>query len=180
MNKLETATLAGGCFWCTEAIFQRLKGVSAVTPGYCGGETPAPSYEEVSAGHSGHAESIRFQFDPEIISYRDLLRIFFHLHDPTTLNRQGPDTGSQYRSAIFFHDPGQEKTARQVIRDLQPEFPQPIVTQVVPYAAFYPAEDYHRDYYRQHAGASYCQLVIDPKIQKLLEKYRDQVKPEYQ
>ncbi len=179
MKKLSQATLAGGCFWCTEAIFARLKGVSSIQPGYAGGQDQSPTYDEVSAGNTGHAEAIQFFYDPEIISYADLLRIFFHLHDPTTLNRQGPDTGTQYRSAIFFHDAQQEKTTREMIRELQPEFDQPIVTEIRPYQTFYLAEDYHHDYYRQHGDAPYCQLVIEPKIKKLLAKYRDRVKPEY-
>lgn len=179
MNNTQLATLAGGCFWCTEAIFQRLKGVSKVTPGYCGGKTSSPNYDEVSAGESGHAEAVQVEFDPAVLPYPELLRIFFHLHDPTTLNRQGPDTGTQYRSAIFFHDGEQAKVARQVMEEVQPDFREPIVTEIVPYDAFYPAEGYHHRYFEKHAQAPYCQLVVEPKVQKLLEKYGDRVKSEY-
>lgn len=176
---METATLAGGCFWCTEAVFRRLRGVEHVVPGYSGGQADEPHYDAVSSGKTGHAEAIQFQFDPGVISYADILRIFFHLHDPTTMNRQGPDTGTQYRSVVFFHDGQQEKTAREVLAEVAPEFKQPIVTELIPYSAFFPAEDYHHNYFEKHQDAAYCQVVIEPKIKKLLEKYGNKVKSEY-
>lgn len=179
MAQLETATLAGGCFWCTEAIFQRLNGVKQVVPGYAGGQTQKPSYDEVSSGESGHAEVIQLKFDPKVIGYDELLRIFFHLHDPTTLNRQGMDVGSQYRSAIFFHNKEQEKKVRQVLVDLASEFDEPIVTEVLPYVSFFPAESHHHNYFEKHQDAPYCQLVIAPKLKKLLNKYSDKVKAEF-
>lgn len=154
-------------------------GVSNVVPGYTGGKNDKPNYDSVSGGSTGHAEAIQFQFDPAVISYADLLRIFFHLHDPTTMNRQGPDTGTQYRSAVFFHDGEQERTAKKILNEVQPEFRSPIVTEIVPFSAFFPAEDYHHNYYEKHQGASYCQVIIEPKIQKLLQKYGEKVKQEY-
>lgn len=161
---MKQATLAGGCFWCTEALFKRLKGVSSVVPGYTGGNTPNPTYEQVSAGTTGHAEAIQITFDPAVISYDTLLDVFFHLHDPTTLNQQGADVGTQYRSAIFYHSDEQHQAAK---RHIQPGY----VTQIVPYVKFYPAEEHHQDYYNKNSYAPYCQVVIDPKINKLLEQY---------
>lgn len=164
---MEKATLAGGCFWCTEAIFQRLKGVIKVTSGYTGGQVPNPTYEAVCTGVTGHAESIEIEFDPTQISYENLIDVFFHLHDPTTLNRQGADTGTQYRSAIFYHSKSQQETAEK----LKNQIPN-AVTEIVPASTFYPAENYHQNYFNNHASAPYCSVVISPKIKKLLSEYR--------
>jgi peptide-methionine (S)-S-oxide reductase len=175
---LEVATFAAGCFWCTEAVFDQLKGVVRVESGYSGGNVPSPSYEEVCTGDTGHAESIEITFDPSIISFKDLLQIFFTTHDPTTYNRQGGDVGTQYRSAIFYHNPEQEKIARQVIQEFNGSkvWKKPIVTEVVPYREFYKAEDYHQDYYAKNSGQPYCRVVIEPKIAKLREHYREKLK----
>jgi len=179
--KTETATFAGGCFWCTEAIFKRLKGVLSVMPGYAGGEINQPTYEKVSAGATGHAEAIQLLFDPSVVSYEKLLDIFFHTHDPTTMNRQGADVGTQYRSVIFCHSEEQKRIARKKIKDLEKShaFRDPIVTDVVPAASFTPAEEYHRNYYAKNGAAPYCQVVIDPKITKLFADYREDIKEEY-
>jgi peptide-methionine (S)-S-oxide reductase len=173
----QVAVLAGGCFWCLEAIFQDLKGVEKVEPGFCGGKTPDPTYEQVCTGSTGHAESIRITYDPRAIAYRDLLRIFFTTHDPTTLNRQGADVGTQYRSAIFYLDREQEKTAREVMAEIGKEriWKDPIVTQLVPFERFYPAEEYHRNYFRLHPEQNYCRVVIAPKVAKFREKYREKL-----
>lgn len=182
MNNLETATLANGCFWCTEAVFKRLKGIESVIPGYIGGERENPSYEQVSTGATGHAEAIQIKFDPKTISYDTVLDVFFATHDPTELNRQGNDVGTQYRSAIFFHDENQKKIAEDKIKHLTEEhkYEDPIVTQLNPYSNFYPAEDYHRDYYDQNRNINmYCKVVIDPKVKKLLTQFSDKVKDEY-
>jgi peptide-methionine (S)-S-oxide reductase len=169
--KLETATFAGGCFWCTEAVFKRLKGVKKVTPGYSGGQTEKPNYEQVSSGQTNHAESIQIEFNPKIISYEKLLQVFFKLHDPTTLNRQGADSGTQYRSAIFYHDENQEKTAAKIKKKMQNLYRDKIVTEISPYTGFYEAENYHKNYYENYKSQPYCQLVIDPKIQKLYKLF---------
>lgn len=179
MSNLETATFAGGCFWCTEAIFKRLKGVEEVVSGYSGGRSANPSYEAVSSGDSGHAEAIQVKFDPKIISYEQLVEIFFKLHDPTTLNQQGADIGEQYRSVIFYHDESQKETAEKVMEKFEKEeiYQDPIVTEIVPYTNFFKAEDYHQDYYEQNRKTnSYCRIVIDPKIQKLYRDFKEQVK----
>jgi len=175
---LEVATFAAGCFWCTEAVFDQLKGVVKVASGYSGGNSPNPSYEEVCTGDTGHAESIEITFDPSIITFKDLLQIFFTTHDPTTYNRQGGDVGTQYRSAIFYHNPEQEKTARKVIQEFNESkvWKKPIVTEVVPYREFYKAEDYHQDYYVKNSRQPYCRVVIEPKIAKLREHYREKLK----
>lgn len=180
-DTMETATLAGGCFWCTEAIFRRLKGVISILPGYAGGSVESPTYEQVCAGTTGHAESIQIEFDPKIISFEKLLTVFFHLHDPTTKNRQGNDTGPQYRSVIFYHDDAQKQTAEKVIKEIETAklYPGNIVTEVTPFTNFYPAENYHRDYYTKNSGEPYCQFVIDPKIQKLIKEYSTDLKPEF-
>lgn len=172
-NRTERATLAGGCFWCVEAAFDMLEGVLEVVPGYAGGHAPNPTYEQVCTGTTGHAEAVQITFDPERISYRDLLEVFFTIHDPTTPNRQGPDVGPQYRSVIFTHSPEQERIARQVIAELERNrvWPDPIVTEVVPFTNFYPAEPYHHDYYRHHPDQPYCRTVIAPKLKRLREKY---------
>jgi peptide-methionine (S)-S-oxide reductase len=164
----ETATLAGGCFWCLEAVYQEVPGVETVVSGYAGGHVDDPSYRQVCGGGTGHAEVVQMTFDPGMVSYRRLLEIFFTIHDPTTLNRQGADTGTQYRSAIFFASPEQEATARELIAELEAEevFDDPIVTEVEPLGTFYPAERNHQDYYRQNSAQPYCQVVIRPKLAK--------------
>ncbi len=177
-NDLEIATFANGCFWCTEAIFQRLEGVEKVLPGYIGGKVKNPSYKEVSSGTTGHAEALQIQFDPKIISYRELLDIFFYTHDPTTLNRQGYDVGTQYRSAIFFHDENQKKDAEKIISQLEKEkvYTDNIVTEITPYDIFYVAEDYHQNYYNNNKNQGYCRAVINPKLDKFMKKYGSKIK----
>jgi peptide-methionine (S)-S-oxide reductase len=177
-HRTDTATLAGGCFWCLEAVFERLKGVERVVSGYSGGRVPDPTYMQVSTGATGHAECVQVTFDPAVLSYRDLLRIYFAFHDPTTVNRQGPDAGPQYRSAIFWHDAGQQATAGQVIAELSRGgvFDAPIVTEVVPFTVFYPAEGYHQGYYDQNQAQPYCRVVISPKIAKLRKLYAGRLK----
>jgi len=180
-GRVETATFAGGCFWCLEAVFERVRGVSQVVSGYIGGRHPNPSYEAVCSGASGHAEAVRVTYDPDVITYRELLGLFFAFHDPTTMNRQGADVGTQYRSAIFPEDPGQADTARAVIDELtaQHVFDSPIVTKIEPNAPFYPAEPYHQGYYRTNPGQGYCAAVISPKVSKLRKQYASWLKPEF-
>ncbi len=174
----ETATLAGGCFWCLEAVFDDLKGVTNVVSGYTGGSMANPTYEAVCSGRTGHAEVVQIQFDPSIISFSDLLHIFFTIHDPTTLNRQGADVGTQYRSAIYYHTPEQKQIAETTIAEISAEhiWQNPIVTEVTPLDTFYPAEDYHQEYYANHPNAGYCQVVIAPKVAKFRQKYDQQLK----
>ncbi|MDO8530871.1 MAG: peptide-methionine (S)-S-oxide reductase MsrA [Dehalococcoidia bacterium] len=174
----ETSTLAGGCFWCLEAVFQERKGVERVESGYSGGHVLNPTYNQVCSETTGHAEAVRITYDPSIISFRDLLDVFFSMHDPTTLNRQGADAGTQYRSAIFHHSQEQKAVAEQVIRDLNTSrvWDRPIVTEVTPFAAFYPAEDYHRDYFRRNSAQPYCQIVIAPKVAKLRKQHLDRLR----
>ncbi len=174
----ETATLAGGCFWCLEAVFQPLKGVDRVVSGYTGGVVGRPTYEDVCTGTTGHAEAVQVTFDPAVLGYRELLELFFAFHDPTTLNRQGPDVGPQYRSAIFYHTPAQERVARDLIAELERErvFPDPIVTEVVPLREWHPAEQYHQGYYQRNPERMYCRAVIAPKVAKLRVKHADRVK----
>jgi peptide-methionine (S)-S-oxide reductase len=177
----ETATLAGGCFWCTEAVFRRLRGVDSAVPGYSGGSVPNPSYEAVCNGTTGHAEAVQVVFDPEVISFKTLLEVFFHLHDPTTPNRQGEDVGTQYRSAVFYHDDAQKQTAEAVIKDVNASgsYRNPVVTEVAPLDVFYTAENYHMDYYeRNRLRNPYCTVVIDPKVLKLYKDYADLVAAE--
>lgn len=171
----ERATFAGGCFWCLEPIFAPLRGVQRVVPGYTGGKWPNPTYERVCSGTTGHAEVVDIEFDPAVISYRTLLELFFAFHDPTTLNRQGGDVGTQYRSAVFYHSPEQEATARALVAELEGErvFADPIVTQVTAAMEFYPAEDYHRNYYANNPAKPYCQVVIAPKVTKLRKRYAE-------
>lgn len=178
---LSTATISNGCFWCTEAIFKRLKGIFSVEPGYSGGYVENPSYEQVSSGTTGHAEAIQIEFDPSILPYEKLLDIFFHTHNPTTLNQQGNDIGTQYRSIIFYHNDKQKEIAEKVKRGLEEShlYSDPIVTEIVPFKAFYKAEDYHKDYYTNHRNAPYCTFVIDPKLHKFLKEYGNDVKEEY-
>lgn len=180
-KNLEKATLAGGCFWCLDAVFTRLKGVEKVISGYSGGSIKNPTDTLVYSGTSGHAESVQVTYDPSIISYEKLLDVFFHLHDPTTLNRQGNDVGSMYRSIIFYHNENQHKTAEEVKNQIAKsgKYSGEIVTEFVPFTKFYLAESYHQDYYRYNSYQPYCQYVVDPKIQKLLREYRKDVKEEY-
>jgi peptide-methionine (S)-S-oxide reductase len=175
----EVATLAGGCFWCLEAVFDQLKGVESVESGYMGGKTPNPSYEEVCGGASGHAEVVQVSFDPAVVSYEDLLGVFFTIHDPTTLNRQGNDAGTQYRSAIFYHSPQQQAIANEVVAKLTADkvFSKPIVTEIVAAAPFHMAEAGHQEYYQRVGGGNpYCSFVIDPKVAKFRKKYFDRLK----
>ena len=177
-KSLETATLAGGCFWCTEAVFQRIKGVEKVIPGFTGGNIKNPAYREIITGRTGHAEAIQVSFDSQEISFRELLVIFFGTHDPTTLNRQQNDVGTQYRSAIFYHSEKQKKAALEVIQELEKEkvFQNKIVTEVTPASNFYSAEEEHKDYYDKHRQQPYCQYIIDPKIEKLKKSFSDKLK----
>jgi peptide-methionine (S)-S-oxide reductase len=172
-RRFETATLAGGCFWCLEAVFERLRGVQRVVSGYAGGSTDRPSYADVCSGRTGHAEVVQVTFDPAELGYRELLELFFAFHDPTTLNRQGADAGTQYRSAIFFHSPEQERVAREVIARFTAElvFDAPIVTELAPFTAFFAAEEYHQGYYDQNADQPYCRAVIAPKVAKLRAQF---------
>jgi peptide-methionine (S)-S-oxide reductase len=174
---LERATFGNGCFWCTEAVFQRLKGVKSVVSGFSGGWAPDPTYQDVCSGATGHAEALQITFDPAIVSYRDLLEVFWQTHDPTTLNRQGNDVGTQYRSAIFYHSDEQKKLAEELKQKLDASgaFDGPIVTEVTPFTAFYPAEDYHQNYYNQHQGAMYCRAIIAPKLAKLKKVFHDKL-----
>jgi len=169
----EIATLAGGCFWCLEAVFDELEGVQSVESGYMGGQRPNPTYQEVCTGRTGHAEAIRITFDPDVTSYREILDVFFAIHDPTTLNRQGNDVGTQYRSAIFYHSPEQKATAEQLIRDLNARhaWKHPIVTEVTEASTFYPAEDYHQEYFQNNSSQPYCQIVVAPKVEKFRSKF---------
>ncbi len=172
----EFAVFAGGCFWCTEAVFERLKGVISVTPGYTGGTVPNPSYEQVCGGRTGHAESIQVEFNPAEISYGDLLTVFFATHDPTSLNRQGADVGTEYRSALFYTSEEQKRAAETYIGDLNEQLPHKVVTEVVPLKEFYEAEDYHQQYYDNNASAPYCQFVIEPKLHKLYKNFGEMLK----
>ena len=174
----QLATLAGGCFWCLEADFEQLKGMKKVVPGNSGGQVPNPSYEAVCTGTTGHAEVTQVTFDPDVISFRDLLGVFFSIHDPTTPNRQGGDVGTQYRSAIFYHDDEQRRDAEDLIRELEAEhvFDDSIVTRIEPLKAFYAAEEYHREYYRRNPNQPYCRAVIAPKVAKLRSKYLEKLK----
>jgi peptide-methionine (S)-S-oxide reductase len=176
-NQTELATLAGGCFWCTEAVFERLPGVKSVSSGYTGGQTENPAYPDVSSGTTGHAEAIQIEFDPAKISYAKLLETFWEAHDPTTLNRQGADTGTQYRSAIFYHNDAQKQAAEQSKAAAARNFSKPIVTEIIPLKKFYKAEGYHQDYFRRNANAGYCRMVIKPKLDKLDQKHKLDEKP---
>jgi len=168
--KIETDTFGGGCFWCAEAVFQRIPGVKSVTSGFAGGAVPNPTYEQVCTGETGHAEVIQVKFDPAVLPYSKLLEIFWEAHDPTTLNRQGADTGTQYRSIILYSDETQRKIAEASKTIAAKNFKDPIVTQIVPLKAFYPAEDYHQNYYNQNKNSGYCQFVITPKLKKLIQE----------
>jgi peptide-methionine (S)-S-oxide reductase len=174
----EIATLAGGCFWCLEAVFLELKGVERVVSGYSGGTVRDPSYRDVCTGTTGHAEAVQITFDPQEITYRDILDVFFTIHDPTTPNRQGADVGTQYRSAIFYHSDHQKETAERVVRELERQgtWNGPVVTEVTPFQEFYPAEDYHRDYYNKNREEPYCRLIIEPKVAKLRKHFIEKLK----
>jgi peptide-methionine (S)-S-oxide reductase len=174
----EVATLAGGCFWCLEAVFKEVAGVRNVVSGYTGGSTVNPTYEQVCSGKTGHAEAVQIRFDPLNISYREILEIFFSIHDPTTLNRQGADVGTQYRSAIFYHGEQQQIIAEELIAELNTAqlWNKPIVTQIVPLHTFYPAEDYHQGYFTQHPEQGYCQTVISPKLNKFRQQWSKHLK----
>jgi peptide-methionine (S)-S-oxide reductase len=177
-NQKEVITLGGGCFWCIEAIFDELKGVESVESGYSGGSVVNPTYRQVCTGTTGHAEVVQATFDPKAISLKELLEIFFTVHDPTTLNRQGPDVGPQYRSAIFYHSPEQKAIAEQVIKEIEAAklWDAPIVTEISPFKVFYKAEDYHQEYFKQNGGQPYCRFVIAPKMAKFREHYRNKLK----
>ncbi len=174
----ETATLAGGCFWCLEAVFEQIEGVRSVKSGYAGGHKAEPTYEEVCTGATGHAEVVQVTFDSSVVTFRELLEVFFGIHDPTTLNRQGPDVGAQYRSAIFAHSDEQAREARAVIAELQEEgvWEDPIVTAVEPLDAFWPAERYHDEYFRGHREQPYCRLVVEPKVAKFRKRFAHRLK----
>lgn len=177
-SNLETATLAGGCFWCLEAVFDELKGVESVESGYSGGHVEQPSYREVCTGMTGHAEVVQVHFDPAVLSYRDLLSVFFAIHDPTTPNRQGADVGTQYRSAVFFHSEDQQLTAQALIRDLNQQriWDAPLVTEVAAFDKFYPAEDYHQEYFARNPLQPYCMSVVAPKVSKFRKHFIDKLK----
>ena len=174
----EVATLAGGCFWCLEAVYDDLKGVTDVVSGYSGGHVNAPSYQQVCTGSTGHAEVVQVTFDPDVVSFKDLLDVFFTIHDPTTLNRQGNDVGPQYRSAIFTHSPEQKAAAEQTIAELNQSalWNAPIVTQVVPFETFYPAEDYHQEYFKNNPNQGYCMVVVAPKVAKFRKQHYARLK----
>ena len=178
VQEKEVATLAGGCFWCLEAVYDQLRGVDDVVSGYAGGRVRNPSYQDVCAGTTGHAEVVQVTFDPAVVSFREILEVFFTVHDPTTLNRQGADVGTQYRSAIFYRSPEQKTTAEQVIREIDAAkiWPAPIVTEVAPLAEFYPAEDYHQEYFARNPNQGYCTFVIAPKVAKFRKLYLSQLK----
>jgi peptide-methionine (S)-S-oxide reductase len=175
---MKDAVFANGCFWCTEAVFKMLKGVTSVVPGYTGGTAAYPTYERVSTGTTGHAEAIKITYDPTIISYNDLLTVFFSTHNPTTLNRQGNDVGTQYRSAIFFADETEKQEAERFIKELTDAgaYPDPIVTEVSLLTTFYDAEEYHRDYYMRHPDQAYCTIIIEPKLEKVRQRFSELLK----
>ena len=180
-DDLEVVTLASGCFWCTEAVFKRVNGVISAVSGYSGGSVDNPSYDQVCSGRTGHAESVQVKFDPKIISLEQILEIFWYTHDPTTLNRQGNDVGTQYRSAVFYNSQSQKDIALKIKNDLESKkvYQNPIVTEITPFKNFYQAEEYHKDYYDNNKTVPYCSYVIDPKISKLLTKFSSSLKAEY-
>jgi peptide-methionine (S)-S-oxide reductase len=177
-SRSEVATLGGGCFWCLEAVYQELRGVEKVESGYSGGDVPNPTYRQVCSETTGHAEVVQVTFDPDEVSYRDILEIYFTIHDPTTLNRQGADVGTQYRSVIFYHTEGQKRTAEEVISEIEAEgiWNSPIVTEVVPFDEFYVAEDYHQNYFRNNGFQPYCQVIIAPKVAKFRKQHLERLK----
>ena len=174
----QVATLGGGCFWCIEAVYSELKGIVKAESGYAGGNVPNPSYEDVCTDETGHAEVVQITFDPNLISYREILQVFFSIHDPTTLNRQGADAGTQYRSVIFCHDDSQKKIAEEVMREIEKTkiWSKPVVTQLAPLEIFYKAEAYHQNYFNNNPGQGYCQMVIEPKVAKFRKQYFDRLK----
>jgi peptide-methionine (S)-S-oxide reductase len=178
MNKNDIATLGGGCFWCLDPIYAELVGVEKVEAGYSGGETKDPTYQQICTGTTGHAEVVQVTFDPQVITYEEILKIFFTIHDPTTLNRQGADVGTQYRSVIFYHNAEQKETAEWVIQEIEREgiWNNPIVTQIVPFEEFYVAEDYHQDYFTNNPGQGYCRVVIAPKVAKFRKNFAEKLK----
>ena len=178
LSRTEIATLGGGCFWCLEAVYQELRGVEKVESGYSGGDVPNPTYRAVCSGTTGHAEVVQVTFDPEMISYKDILEVYFTIHDPTTLNRQGADVGTQYRSVIYYHDDEQRRVAEEVISDLEAEgiWKDPIVTEVTPIDEFYIAEDYHQDYFLNNGYQPYCQVIIAPKVAKFRKQHLERLK----
>jgi len=178
VDNLETATLGAGCFWCVEAVFDDLKGVEDVVSGYSGGQTENPTYRQVCDGTTGHAEVAEIRFDPSVISFKDILRVFFSVHDPTTMNRQGADIGTQYRSAIFYHNDDQKRDAEEVVKEITDEavYDQPIVTEIVPLEKFWPAEDYHQEYFANNPNVPYCAAVVSPKVKKFRQKFSDRLK----
>jgi peptide-methionine (S)-S-oxide reductase len=174
----EIATLGGGCFWCTEAVFQQMKGVQSVESGYTGGQVPNPTYEQVCEGTTGHAEVVRVVFDPAVVSFRELLEVFFTIHDPTTLNRQGNDVGTQYRSVIYYQTSQQQEVAKQVISEMANVWDAPIVTELSPAETFYKAESYHQNYFRQNPMQGYCAFIVAPKVAKFRQTFSDRIKQE--
>lgn len=172
----EIATLGGGCFWCTEAVYQQLKGITAVESGYTGGHIPDPSYEQICEGTTGHAEVVRLMFDPAVVSFREILEVFFTIHDPTTLNRQGNDVGTQYRSVIYFRTPEQQETAKHVMCEMANVWDAPIVTELSPAETYYKAETYHQNYFRQNPMQGYCAFIVAPKVSKFRQIFRDKLK----
>jgi peptide-methionine (S)-S-oxide reductase len=180
-GEVESATLGGGCFWCLEAVYEQIQGVVHVVSGYAGGDVPNPSYKLVCTGTTGHAEVVQITYEPEVISFRDILEVFFSIHNPTTLNRQGADVGPQYRSIILYHDKSQKNTAEQVIDELERKnvWGDPIVTELIPLEEFYAAEDYHQEYFRKNPNQAYCQVVISPKVSKFRKRFSERLKPEF-
>jgi peptide-methionine (S)-S-oxide reductase len=178
VTRKEVATLGGGCFWCLEAVFEELRGVEEIVSGYSGGTVPDPTYEQVCTGTIDHAEVVQVTFDPEAVSFREILEVYFYIHDPTTLNRQGADVGTQYRSVIFYHTPKQKRVAEEVIAQLEEAgvWDDPIVTEVTPASVFYAAEDYHQEYFRRNRGQLYCQVVVAPKVAKFRKQHLDKLK----
>ena len=177
MSEKQVATLAGGCFWCLEAVYELMDGVESVVSGYSGGHDPQPTYERVCMGVTGHAEAVQVTFDPDSVSFNEVLDVFFSIHDPTTLNRQDPDVGTQYRSVIFYHNPEQKRISEEVMAELTAQnlWPQPIVTELTELETLHPAEDYHQNYYQSNGNAPYCQVIISPKVAKFRQKYADKV-----
>ncbi|CAL62724.1 Peptide methionine sulfoxide reductase msrA (Protein-methionine-S-oxide reductase) (Peptide-methionine (S)-S-oxide reductase) (Peptide Met(O) reductase) [Herminiimonas arsenicoxydans] len=172
----EIATLGGGCFWCTEAVFQQMKGITAIESGYTGGQVANPSYEQICEGTTGHAEVVRLTFDPAVVSFREILEVFFTIHDPTTLNRQGNDVGTQYRSVIYYHTPEQQDMARHVMAEMANVWDAPIVTELSPAETYYKAEDYHQNYFRQNPLQGYCAFIVAPKVAKFRQTFRDKIR----
>lgn len=172
----EIATLGGGCFWCTEAVFQQMKGITAIESGYTGGRVANPSYEQICEGTTGHAEVVRLTFDPAVVSFREILEVFFTIHDPTTLNRQGNDVGTQYRSVIYYHTPEQQDMARHVMAEMANVWDASIVTELSPAETYYKAEDYHQNYFRQNPLQGYCAFIVAPKVAKFRQTFRDKIR----